>query len=183
MLGTMIKEAFEREGTRVVGAPVTVEEVSFSPFSGEVVVSGLAVAGETGARFPQTLRVARLRAKADPWSLAGGGLRLGEVTADGVDLFLELGSAGSNLARLRRRAGDAGEGAPTLSVESLSVEHARVNAFVFGRARTLTLPAFRVDSRGEGLGGAVRTLLAALAGRALGAVRRGGTGQRRRRRL
>lgn len=183
MLGTMIKEAFEREGTKVVGAPVTVEEVSFSPFSGEVVVLGLAVAGEEGGRFPQTLRVARLRAKADPWSLAGGGLRLNDVTADGVDLFFELGAAGSNLARLRRRAGDAGGDAPALSVESLSVERARVSAFVFGRARTLTLPSFRVVSLEEGLGGAVRSLLAALAGRALGAVRRGGAGQRRRRRL
>lgn len=183
MLDTIIKAAFETEGTLAVGAPVTVEEVSVSLFSGEVLVSGLSVAGEPGGRFPEALRVTRLRARADPWSLAGGRLSLGEVTADGVVLYLELGGAGLSLARLGRRAGGAGGRA--LSIERLRVEDARVSALILGRTRTLALPDLELErfGPGTGLGDAVQVLLAALAERALEAVRGQGTGQRRRRRL
>jgi hypothetical protein len=91
-------------------------------------------------------------------------LNLGEVVADGVDIFIEVSRGGSNLLRLKRGMGSGG-GAPAIRIERLVMRGAAVQASIFGRIAAFNLPEIelrRVDLAGLAL---------ALAGRALAAVR------------
>lgn len=148
MFGSLIKDSLEKEGSKLLGTAVRVAAASISPFSGQLSVESLTAANPPGFRSPEAFRIARLEAVA---SLSAP-LDLGEVVADGVDVFLELGRAGSNLARLKRHMA-AGE-VPSLTIRRLLVRNGSVRATLFGRAAAFPLPELvldRVDLRGVAL--------------------------------
>ena len=158
MFGSMIKEGLENEGSRLLGVSVRVASAAASPFSGQLTVQGLTVANPPGFRGPEALRIARLEAVA---SLSAP-LDLGEVVADGVDVYLEIGRSGSNLGRLKRGM-ERGHGAG-LSIRRLLVRNGAVQARLFGRTATFPLPDLVIDR--VDLRGLVRALAAAALGEA-----------------
>lgn len=101
-LDPITKFRLEQAATEAAGTPVTIGEVSVSPFSGAGRLSRLAVANPAGYSEASALRIDEVRVKLAPLSLLFGPIVVHEIVVEAPLVNWELGAAGGNLGKLRR---------------------------------------------------------------------------------
>ena len=111
-LGKGIKAAVETYGPRIVGAPVTVDAVILTPWSGKGVVKGVVIGNPPGFKGPHALRVGSVELSVKLSSLASDTVVVEDLVVRDPDLAYELSSGGSNLAALQKNA-EAAAGGPS----------------------------------------------------------------------
>lgn len=92
-----IEWAIEREGSRALGAPVSLENVDLALLRGSASIEGLRLGGAGGPSSPTQPPIAswdRLEIRLDPLQLFSGRIHLPEVSLRGPSLWLERDAAG-----------------------------------------------------------------------------------------
>ena len=109
----LIKMAINNIGTAVVKTDVSVQSVTFKPFSGFMELNGLAVANPEGYSNNNAIEIAGIRVKLEPKSLLSGAIQIQEITITEPQIRMEGGLKTNNLTAIQANLPQAsGEAAP-----------------------------------------------------------------------
>jgi hypothetical protein len=185
-LGRGVKLAVERFGPGIVGAPVSVGAVILTPWSGRGAIKDLVIGNPPDFKGARALSVGSVEVNLKLSSLAGDTIVVDSVVVREPEILYEMGSGGSNLARLQRNAEGAmpkdgaapAKGGPSKSlfIKDLLVSGGQVGlaASALGReAVKIPLPAVHLSNlggKGRSPAQAVSEVLAAVSGSAGKAV-------------
>jgi uncharacterized protein involved in outer membrane biogenesis len=163
-LGKIVKTAVEEAGTRLLGAPVTLEFATLSPFSGRGTLRGLVIGNPDGFKGPHAVRVGSVEIALKVSSLLTDTIVVERVVVSRPEIVWELGPGGaSNLTRLQKNAEasaagyDGGAAAPadkpgkSLLIQDLQITGGAVglSATAFGGAAlNAPLPDVRLTNLG-----------------------------------
>lgn len=100
-LDALAKQGIESIGTRMCQAPVTVEDVDLSPFSGEGELDGLVVGNPEGYHTESALELKSIQVSIEPSSVRSDTLVIREVAVDSLLMTWEGGLRESNLTQLK----------------------------------------------------------------------------------
>ncbi len=160
-LGAGIKSAVVTYGPRILGAPVALDAVILTPWSGKGMIKGLEIGNPPGFKGPRALRVGSVELQVKLSSLASDTIVVESLVVRDPELAYELGPGGSNFARLQKNAeGAAGSPAPSqtgggksLLIRELRVTGGKVGVSAAGQGATVSLPSVALSN----LGGKGRT--------------------------
>lgn len=177
-LGRGVKLAVERYGPALIGAPVTVGAVVLTPWSGRGAIKDLVIGNPPGFKGARALSVGSVEVRLRLSSLAGDTIVVDSVVVREPEVIYELGSGGSNLARLQRNAEAANprdgaapaKGGPSKSllIKDLVVTGGKVGlsaSALGGKDATIALPGIHLTDlggKGRSPAQAVSQVLAAL---------------------
>ena len=102
----MIKGGIEKDGPTIIGAPVTVGDVSVSPLTGKGELKQIAVGNPQGFRANYSLQIPLLSAAAKTSSIMSDLIVIKSIQAQAVRIFLEGGPAGTNVAAIIKSVND-----------------------------------------------------------------------------
>lgn len=160
-LDAVVASGVERQGSRVMGTPVEVDEVELSLFSGEGIMRGVEVRNPAGFREENIFSVEEVQLALSPLSVLSGGhpVHVRELTVQGAEIDFEAKLLDTNIGQLRRhldstrrhRSGEA-RSEVLLRVDRLSLRESTVH-LVFnapGRfvERTVTIPDIEFQNLG-----------------------------------
>ncbi len=174
-LGRGVKLAVERFGPGIIGAPVTVGSVVLAPWSGRGAISNLVIGNPPGFKGDRALSVGAIDVKIKLSSLVTDTIVVESVVVRDPEIFYEMGSGGSNLARLQKNAeGGKGKPAPSqggksLLIRDLKVSGGQVAATAMGAGVKMPLPPVQLSNlggKGRSPADAVSEVLSALTGSA-----------------
>ena len=97
----LIKMAINNIGTAVVKTDVSVENVSFKPFSGFMAIYGFKVANPEGFSNNNAIQIQEVRVRLSPKSLLSGPIQIQEVSVEEPEIRLEGGLKNNNLTALK----------------------------------------------------------------------------------
>lgn len=194
-LGRLVKTGVETLGPTFTGAPVKVESVSFSAFSGKVRIKGVDVANPAGFKSPSAFRLGEIRVQVAPGSIFTDTVVVKEIFIDAPEVTYEMGLKGSNVGKIQENveaATGGGQAAPTpaakpagpgkkVIIEDLQVQNGKVRVAdaIVGAGITVPLPPVHMkdigkDTQGASVGEAVEVVIksvtAAVTGAATGTV-------------
>lgn len=172
---SIVEEGIEREGSKIVGTPVTVGSVELSLLSGEGTINDLAVGNPDGFDTPHMLDIGGASVHLDPWSVLDGeapvdihSVELNDATVT-VEAYLlgmktNVMAIKNNISSNRADRGGADdeggedEGAPSkaaqrkLRIKRLSLKNTRVHVVFHGpgreRERSIGLTDFELRDLG-----------------------------------
>lgn len=161
-LGPIAKHVVESVGSKVLGAPVTVADVSLSPFSGSGRIEGLVVGNPEGFRTPNAFSLGRVGIGVDLKSLRSDRTVINEILVEQPEITLEMTLRGkTNLGQLVENAQAAaaakeegkepGEARPVV-IRELLIREAKVRlsaTALGGSTADLGLPEIRMRDIGE----------------------------------
>ena len=97
---TIVRRKFEDAATGAWTVPVTVEDASLGLLGGSVELRGLRVGNPEGFDGPYVARVEHTTISLDLWSLTKPEVIVHRIDCEGLDVLLELSTAGTNLGVL-----------------------------------------------------------------------------------
>jgi hypothetical protein len=170
-LGKVVRAGVETAGPKVTGTPVTLQDVSLSPFSGRGTLRGLVIGNPEGYQTPSAFALEELTFQVDPGSLRGAVVVVDEVIIRGPQITYEMGLGESNISAIQKhieslvpkRQPGAPEPAPSegeskrIMIRHFLLEGAQVNVsakLLQGKALTLPLPPLELRDIGTAEGGA-----------------------------
>jgi len=155
-----LRTAVERHGPEVLGAPVSLAGISFSPFSGQAGIEGLGIGNPQGFSEAEAVQLERFGITLEPMSLFSDLIEIPEIRVDNPRIRIEPGRGGTNLQALQRNVAafsgpqDEADTAPTpVRIADLRITGAEVvvgGGSIGFSDQTLALP----DIHLEDLGGA-----------------------------
>jgi hypothetical protein len=161
-LGSGIKAAVTTYGPRILGAPVALDAVILTPWSGKGMIKGLEIGNPPGFKGPRALRVGSVELTVKLASLATDTIVVESLVVREPELAYELGPGGSNFARLQKNA-EAAAGSPapsqaggagkSLFIRELRVNGGKVGVSAAGQGMSVSLPPVALSN----LGGKGRT--------------------------
>ncbi len=101
-LDYVVKTAIERFGPGLVGAPVTVREVSIAAREGRGVLRGLEVGNPPGYGAPRAIRAGTIAVSLDPSTLGADVVTIHDILVDAPEITYELKGGTNNLEAIRR---------------------------------------------------------------------------------
>lgn len=174
-LGKGVKAAVEKFGPGIIGAPVTIDAVVLTPWSGKGMVKGLVIGNPPGFKGPYAVKVGAVELSLKLSSLTSDVIVVKRLAVKDPELAYEIGSAGSNVGKLQKNA-EAASGGPSKSapssgpsksllIEELSITGGQVGvaAGPLGGAK-VPLPAVELHNLGGKGKTAAQTVAEALGG-------------------
>lgn len=155
--GSFVKWIVEREGTRIVGVPVTVTGAYLNPFTGVLHFRNLRLGNPPGFREPYALKVADLDVRFSLRGLFSDPRRLHSIDLRGTEVYWEGTILKNNLKQISRAAESHSEKSPTkpdggknrFAIERVSVTGTRV-ALTQGEKHTeVAVPAIELEDLGS----------------------------------
>lgn len=116
-LGRGVKVAVERFAPGIVGAPVTIGSVILTPWSGRGAITNLVVGNPEGYKGERALSVGSVEVRIKLKSLVTDTIVVESVVIRDPEINYEMGSGGSNLARLQKNA-EGAQGKPAAAPAS-----------------------------------------------------------------
>lgn len=98
--GTLLERAIETYGSRYLGAPVTVDEVTVSLGEGSAAISGLVIENPPGFSGPPAFRLNDVRMILNTDQISSELIALQEITVDGANVTALVQGRKSNLQAL-----------------------------------------------------------------------------------
>lgn len=141
----LIKFAVNNVGTQVVGTKVTLEDVTFKPFSGLLELKGFSVANPEGFETPNAVKLGGVKVQLDPKSLLSKRISIQEIIITEPEITIEGGLKHNNLTKLQEgmmgastaeaapaaeqqpAAEDKGEAGKEVAIDLVKVEAGKVN--------------------------------------------------------
>ncbi|MDA0788178.1 MAG: hypothetical protein O2780_01830 [Proteobacteria bacterium] len=158
-LNSLIKTGVETAGTRALGVPVTVRDVSVSLFNGQGRISGLRVANPEGYEGPYAIAIAGLSIDLEPRSLSSDTIVIRQILIDGAEIWYEGNLVDSNIQALQRAAASGDESAPAdsesgtarVEIDHLTIRDTRVGVHVsmLKEPLSLVLPLVEINGIGK----------------------------------
>lgn len=193
--GTIIREAVNSAGPKVLGVPVRVKDVSFRPLNGHVRLEGLHVGNPAGYKTDGVFEMGLVEVILKPASLFSDTIVIEKVKIESPQITYERGLKNSNIGALLDQLGgekkdDGGKkpedkptggekpqaeaGGKKVIIRDVQVNGAQVKVSVTalqGLAAPVPLPPVHVTGIGEDTGGtSVVDALTKILGAVLGAV-------------
>jgi hypothetical protein len=155
-LGGMLKSGVEQAGSAILGVNVALSDVSVSPFTGKVSLTGLTVGNPQGFSDAPLFTANLISCRAEVATLWTSDIHLYEVALDGAALTYEIGIGGSNLNALAANlGGGGGKSATLLRIDSLNLTNLTANVGALGFTKGVKIPDIALsnvgDSSGKGL--------------------------------
>ena len=161
-LGPIVKRVVESVGPKALGAPVTVANVSVSPFSGDGQIRGLVIGNPEGFKTPNAFSLGRVNIGMDLKSLRSDKTVINEILVDQPEITLEMTLRGrTNLGQLvenaqayagpKKEEEQTAEGRPVV-IRDLLIRGAKVRLDVTalgGSTAGFDLPEIRMRNIGE----------------------------------
>jgi len=97
-----LRTAVERQGPEVLGAPVSLAGISFSPLSGQAGFEGLTIGNPEAFSDAEAVRLGQFGIRLEPMSLFSDVIEIPEIRIDSPRIRIEPGRGGTNLQALQR---------------------------------------------------------------------------------
>jgi len=161
-LDSIVKKGLETTGPQATQAPVTVDRVSLSVFSGVGKVSGLTVGNPAGFKTASALKAGKIAVQISRRSIFADKIVIKSIQIDAPEITLEAGLRGSNLGAIlanieaySSRTATPGQKGPgkKLQVDEFILTGVKVNAslsLMGGKAITVPIPDIRLANLGTG---------------------------------
>jgi len=154
--GTFVKWIVEREGTRVVGVPVTVSGAYLNPFSGVLHFSNLRLGNPSGYKQPYALKVADLNVRFSFAGLLSDPRKLEAIEVKGTEVFWEGSILKNNLKHISNTAESRAESAPKtkggknrFAIEKVSVSGTKVSLTNGDKHSEVAVPPIELENVGS----------------------------------
>lgn len=187
-IGAIVKGGVEGVLPKVVGAPVKLDKVRLSPFSGKGTLSGFVIGNPEGFKTDHAFALGNVRVEVDVPSLFSDRIIIREIYIDGPQVTYEVGLGGSNIGKIQENikefAGPAEE-EPEAEPEEEKPgkgKQIQIDHFVFkngkvslstqlleGRRLTAPIPDVELNDIGKG-GGSIAEVSRAISAPVTGAV-------------
>ena len=187
--GGIIQSAVVAFGPDVIGAPVSLTDVSVNVMGGKASLEGLVIGNPEGFKSDYAISLGRMKVALDVMSVMSDKVVIDTVEIDAPKLIYELGPGGGNIATIQKNADAAvasyGLGAsddtaagPTVVIHDLLIRDATVRlaaTVLGGKGATVPLPDIHLSEIGTGDKGAspaevARQILTAISGAVTKAV-------------
>lgn len=145
-LNTIVTGGIERYGSRMLGAPVTVGQLTLSPFSGKARLRGFTIGNPEGFKSPTAIEVGDIEVSLDLKSLRSQKLIIDAIVVDEPKITIETGKGGTNLQALQR---NLAKYAPETPKEKQATEQRKLEIGLFrlsGAKATALLPQLKDKS-------------------------------------
>ena len=167
-LDALVQAGIEKFGPDITQVSVKVGGVRLDPANGEGEITGLRMGNPKGFTTELALKVATIRLRMDPTSVASDVVLIHEVTIQSPDVTYESGAAGNNLESIQKNiesyvarfsGGKKDDSAPKkkMIIENLYIRDARVNvntALTIGKTLSSPVPDLHLRDIGKREGGA-----------------------------
>ena len=87
MIDSIVSTGIEEIGSEMTGTPVTVENVSISPFSGNGTVTGFRVANPDGYSEDYAMEIENFSFELEPFTLFSNEIIVNDITISGASVF------------------------------------------------------------------------------------------------
>lgn len=156
----LIRDAVESYGPELVGAPVSLGNVTFSLIDGEAGLERLVVGNPPGFKSDYAFRLRQIRIKLDPLSLFSDRIEIGELLIDQPDLIWEVRKGGSNFQALQKNLPASSSRDDSQSGRLVMIEHVYLNGtrvaiegLPINRDTSIILPDLHIENIGRDQGG------------------------------
>ncbi|MBI5802895.1 MAG: hypothetical protein HZA92_19510 [Verrucomicrobia bacterium] len=165
-LNSIVKNGVTAFGPEVIKAPIQLDGVSISAFSGRGEIKGLVVGNPEGFKTPNAVKLGTASLQVKPASLLGDKIVVQSIRADGAELTFEGSLSGSNLSKIQENvdayvasligpAAKDKKSAPgkKLQVDELVISNAKINlsmTILGGKAVSVPLPDIKLTGLGQG---------------------------------
>ena len=100
-LNSIVKNGVTSFGPEVIKAPISLDGVSISAFSGSGEIRGLVIGNPEGFKTPNAVKLGTASLQVKPMSLLGDKIVVQSVKADGAEITFEGSLSGSNLGKIQ----------------------------------------------------------------------------------
>ena len=165
-LNTIVKNGVTSFGPEVIKAPISLDGVSISAFSGGGEIRGLVIGNPEGFKTPNAVKLGTASLQVKPMSLLGDKVVVQSVKADGAEVTFEGSLSGSNLGKIQENvdayvasligaADKEKKSAPgkKLQVDELTISNTKINlslTVLGGKSATIPLPDIKLTGLGQG---------------------------------
>ncbi len=167
-LNSIVKHGVTAFGPEVIKAPIQLDGVSLSAFSGSGELRGLVVGNPAGFKTPHAVKLGTARLQVKPMSLLSDKVIVQSLKADGAEITFEGSLSGSNLGKIQENVDayvaallGAAKDKPSapgkkLQVDELIISNAKINlslTLLGGKSTTIPLPDIKLTNLGQGAEG------------------------------
>ncbi|WP_210431265.1 DUF748 domain-containing protein [Iodidimonas gelatinilytica] len=121
-----LRAGIERHAPPILGAPVAVEKISFSPFTGQAEITGVRIGNPDGYPDADAVRLGSFMIKLKPQSVLTDLIDIKTIRIDAPELRIEPGPNSTNLQSIQKNIEDFIGPAPT---EEVDVADIRIGDF------------------------------------------------------
>lgn len=172
-LNSIVKNGVTAFGPEVIKAPIQLDGVSLSAFSGSGELRGLVIGNPEGFKTPHAVKLGTAILQVKPASLLGDKIVVQSIKADGAEITFEGSLGSSNLGKIQENVdayvaallGPADKSGKTekqsapgkkLQVDELIISNAKINlsmTLLGGKSATIPLPEIKLTGLGQGTDG------------------------------
>ncbi len=167
-LNSIVKNGVTSFGPEVIKAPISLDGVSISAFSGSGEIRGLVIGNPEGFKTPNAVKLGTASLQVKPMSLLGDKIVVQSVKADGAEITFEGSLSGSNLGKIQENVDayvanllgpaskDKKSAGKKLQVDELTISNAKINlsmTILGGKSATVPLPDIKLTNLGQGADG------------------------------
>ena len=173
-LNSMVKQGVVAFGPEVIKAPIQLDGVSISAFSGKGELTGLVVGNPEGFKTPHAVKLATASLQVNPASLLADKIVVHSIKVDAAEITFEGSLGSSNLGKIQENVdayvasllgGPAGKDGKAekksssgkkLQVDELIISNAKINlsmTLLGGKSATVPLPEIKLTNLGQGADG------------------------------
>ncbi|MFC1467642.1 AsmA family protein [Verrucomicrobiota bacterium] len=170
-LGGIIKKAVTTVGPKALGAPIELQSVRVSPFTGLVHLKGLVVGNPEGFHTDSAAQIGEFKVQVKLMSLLTDKIVVKEILIDGPQITYEKSLKSSNIAELQKNVEtfvgpkeEEPEGEPVpeeepkekkpskkVQIDKLLVQNGKVKlSFTAMKGRQMTVPLPKIEKEGIG---------------------------------
>ncbi len=168
-LNSIVKSGVVAFGPEVIKAPIQLDGVSISAFSGGGELKGLVIGNPEGFKTPHAVKLGVASLQVKPMSLLGDKVVVQSVKADAAEITFEGSLGSSNLGKIQENvdayvasllgpASKDGKKSPgkKLQVDEIVISNAKINlsmTLLGGKSATIPLPDIKLTNLGQGADG------------------------------
>ncbi len=170
-LNSIVKNGVTSFGPEVIKAPISLDGVSISAFSGGGELRGLVIGNPAGFKTPNAVKLGTASLQVKPMSLLGDKIVVQSVKADGAEITFEGSLGSSNLGKIQENVdtyvanllGPPGKEekkstkpGKKLQVDEILISNAKINlslTILGGKSATVPLPDIKLNNLGQGADG------------------------------
>ncbi len=167
-LNSIVKSGVVAFGPEVIKAPIQLDGVSISAFSGGGEIKGLVIGNPEGFKTPNAVKLGVASLQVKPMSLLGDKVVVQSVKADAAEITFEGSLGSSNLGKIQENVDayvasllgpaskDKKSAGKKLQVDEIVISNAKINlslTLLGGQSATIPLPDIKLSNLGQGADG------------------------------
>lgn len=148
-IDSIVSSNIEQIGSEMTGTPVTVDNVSISPFSGSGTIRGFRVANPNGYAKDYAVEIEDFSIELEPFSLFSNEIVVNQITISGASVYVEQKLPENNIREIMDHINSLPEGEATdaqLVIEHFLLENGTADLFTeVGGDRSASVEISRIE--------------------------------------